>query len=119
MLKARIERISANKRTFLLFLAASAMSFGLAYSGHYLAYLYTVSRNLNNKDSFITVFVFDVLLTLPLTAICTGVFIGFFEQQKRWWVSGAALVPLLLVLNFMALDMVALCFSIGYFILSF
>ena len=111
-----IEKKTANNRTALLLIAASAMSFGLVYGGHWLVYLYTVKKELDNPSSFITAFLFAFFLTLPLTAI--GIFIGYFEQRRRWWMSGIALVPLLTVLLYNSFHTSVLVFCFVYLFLS-
>jgi len=118
MLRARVEKISANKRTTLLLLVASAMSIVLLYAGAWLSYIYSVKIGRNNPPYFITAYFFNFFLLLSLIAIGVGVFIGYFEQKQRWWLSGIALVPLFLLFLFDSVDMPENAFFIDYFPLS-
>jgi hypothetical protein len=78
----------------LLFLVATAVSYLLLYGGHWLAYAWTKGKNLDVAGEYMTVFLYEIFLVLPVISIAVGAFIGAFEQKSRWWLSGIALLPL-------------------------
>jgi uncharacterized membrane protein len=109
---------TTNRKTIRLFLVATATSFALTYSGHWLAYLYVQNKGLNNKDEFINIYLIDSLLLMPVISVVVGIFIGSLEQKNRWWMAGISLLPLLTSILYRSFDGGLLFLSCIYLFLS-
>ena len=82
-------------RTTFRIIGAAAMSFALASGGHWIAYTLFAGRGGNNKDDFITIYLIELFLILPLVSVFIGILIGWFEERNHWWLAAVSLAPLL------------------------
>jgi hypothetical protein len=109
---------TANRKTFLLFLVATAASFLLLYGGHWVLVVLTKGRNLDAAGEYMSVFLYEVFLVLPAVSIVVGAFFGSLEQKGRWWMAGIALLPLQAFLLYQSFDRALLFLFCVYLILS-
>ena len=83
------------RRTLVIFVSAAALSFSLAFIGHRVTYGLMIGRFQNYKDAAVVISVIETLVVFPLMSILVGIFVGWLEQERRWWLAGVSLAPFL------------------------
>jgi len=101
------------RRTILTLLFAVALSYALAFIGHWVTYSLVIGRAGNYQDDFIVISMIETLAVFPLMSILVGIFVGWFEQKKYWWLAGVCLMPFVGYLLYNSPDrlMLVLCFA--------